>query len=111
AAPRASCIVAPDASVDRPAWSPDGRAILVVAADPVGPNQTELLAYTSVRPSSPRAADWRSQGLVTDGLHGKLAGEGVAFAAFSPDGTRVAFAANWSSPDLRAFRVFVGRFD
>ena len=48
-------------STGRP-WSPDGRAILVVATDPTDANQTELGEYTSAKPFSTSPADWQSAG-------------------------------------------------
>ena len=101
-----SCIKDPAFNVDRPAWSPDGRAILVVATDPKDANQTELGEYTSAKPFSSSPADWQWQGLITDKMHGKKAGEGVLYAAFSPDGTQVAIVANWAGTNLSLFRVF-----
>jgi hypothetical protein len=80
-----SCIEDAERDVSRPAWSPNGRAILVVASD-AGAGQVELLLYTTSTPSSPRAADWVSQGLVTDALHGKRSGDEVWGVAWGPDG-------------------------
>jgi hypothetical protein len=93
-------------SVQRPAWSPDGSAILAVALQP-GANQSELLEYTSARPNSTRPSDWRSQGLVTDSMHGSGRGEGVLSAAWAPNGKSVAIAANWGAADPRFFHVFL----
>ncbi len=101
------CITDPKLSVDRPAWSPDGRSILVVAVDATDPNQTELGLYTSATPDSASPVDWTFQGLVTDKLHGKRPGEGVLYAAFSPDGTQVAIVANWGATNLSLFRIFL----
>ena len=101
-----TCIVDPKVDVDRPAWSSDGSAILVVATDPTDPNQTELLEYTSPAPSSGRPSDWVSQGLVTNGWHGKRRGEGVLFAAWAPDGKQVAIVANWGAVNPEFFSVF-----
>jgi hypothetical protein len=101
-----SCIKDPAFNVDRPSWSPDGRAILVVATDPKDANQTELGEYTSAKPFSTSPADWQWQGLITDKMHGTKAGEGVLFAAFSPDGTQVAIVANWAATNLSLFKIF-----
>ena len=101
-----TCIKDPAFNVDRPAWSPDGRAILVVATDPKDPNQTELGEYTSAKPFSSSPVDWQWQGLITDKMHGTKAGEGVLYAAFAPDGTQVAIVANWGATNLSLFRIF-----
>ena len=103
---QSSCIVDPKYNVDRPTWSPDGRAILVVVVDPVNANQTELGEYTTARPFSTSPRDWVWQGLITDKMHGTRPGEGVLFAAFSPDGKTVAIVANWGGSDLALFRIF-----
>jgi beta-lactam-binding protein with PASTA domain len=102
-----SCIHDPSTSVDRPTWAPDGRAILTVATDPSDANQTELLEYTTTQPSSARQSDWASQGLVTNSWHGKRRGEGVLYAAWSPDGKNVAIVANWGAANLSFFHVFL----
>jgi len=104
---RTSCIADPAVSVDRPTWAADGAAILVVAVDPTDANQTELLQYTSARPFSARQSDWASQGLITDAWHGKRRGEGVLYAAWSPDGSQVAIVANWGADNLSFFHVFL----
>jgi beta-lactam-binding protein with PASTA domain len=104
---QSSCIVDPKYNVDRPTWSPDGRAILVVVVDPVNANQTELGEYTTARPFSTSPRDWVWQGLITDKMHGTRPGEGVLFAAFSPDGKTVAIVANWGGSDLALFRIFI----
>ncbi len=44
------CIKDPKFNVDRPTWSADGRAILVVVPDPVNANQIELGEYTTATP-------------------------------------------------------------
>jgi beta-lactam-binding protein with PASTA domain len=101
-----SCIVDPAVSVDRPTWAPDGSAILVIASQPSA-RQTEVLEYTTARPYSTRPSDWVSQGLVTDSMHGTRPREGVLYAAWSPDGQKVALVANWGASDLGFFHVFL----
>jgi beta-lactam-binding protein with PASTA domain len=91
---KSSCIDDPNRSLSRPAWSHDGRVILAVARAPAE-TQSELLEYTSPKPSSARSADWSDHGYATDGLHDQKPNEGVVSAAFSPDGTQLAFTANW----------------
>jgi Tol biopolymer transport system component len=105
--PRSACIVDPDVSVERPTWAPDGSAILLVAFDPKDADQNELFEYTSPRPSSARPSDWVPRGLVTDSMHGKRRFEGVAFAAWAPDGKSVALVANWGATNLGVHRVFL----
>ena len=97
------CIADPEHNVSRPAWAPDGHAILVVSSDPVDAQQVELLEYTSPNPSSGKPPDWISQGLVTDEMHGKQPGDQVVSSAWSPDGEQVAFTANWGSGVVRLF--------
>jgi beta-lactam-binding protein with PASTA domain len=102
-----TCISDPNVSVDRPAWAPDGSAILAIAIDPKDANQIELIEYRSARPSSMRPSDWVSQGLVTDSMHGKRRGEAVIFAAWAPDGKRAALVSNWGSADPTFFHVLL----
>jgi Tol biopolymer transport system component len=87
------CVPDRDVNISRPAWSPDGRSLLVTASDGT---QTELLLYTSVTPSSGSPNDWTPQGLITDGMHKDRKTDQVLSSAFSPDGTRLAFSANWN---------------
>ncbi len=96
------CIADRDVNVSRPAWSPDGRSLLVTASDGT---QTELLLHTSVVPSSGSPADWTPQGLVTDGMHGERRSDQVLSSAFSPDGSRLAFSANWRSATFTLWTV------
>ncbi|MGD9570313.1 MAG: PASTA domain-containing protein [Thermoleophilia bacterium] len=96
------CISDRDVNVSRPAWSPDGRSLIVTASD--GP-QTELLLLTSVVPSSPNPADWTPQGFVTDGMHKDRKTDQVLSSAFSPDGTSLAFSANWKSTTFTLWTV------
>jgi Tol biopolymer transport system component len=97
--------VDPDHNVSRPAWAPDGQAILVVSNDTVDQQQVELLEYTSAKPSSGKPPDWNDQGLVTDGMHGKKPGDEVVAAAWSPDGTQVAVTANWRTGVAQLYLV------
>jgi beta-lactam-binding protein with PASTA domain len=101
-----TCISDPSTVVDRPAWSPDGTAILVTLQQPAA-NQIELLEYTSARPNSTRPSDWVSQGAITDKMHGNVKGEGALFSAWAADGKRVAIVANWGASNLAFFRVFL----
>ncbi len=102
-----SCATDSKVSVDRPAWSADGSAVLTVATDPVDQGQSELFLYTTTKPFSADAAAWSPKGLVTDSMHGKRPGELVLFAALAPDGKQLALAANWDAKDLSVFSVFL----
>jgi hypothetical protein len=93
---KAACIADANRTLSRPVWSSDGRVILAVARG-VNEKQAELLMYTSPRPNSGRPADWTDQGYVTDSFHGDGAGDNVSTAAFSFDGTQVAFTATWGT--------------
>ena len=97
-----ACVEDAAQDVSRPTWAPDGRAILVVAAQ-AAEKQVELLQYKSAKPSSPKAVDWFAEGLVTDSMHGKKEGEFVVAAGWSPDGKQVALTANWGSPAVVLF--------
>jgi beta-lactam-binding protein with PASTA domain len=101
-APR--CIADRDANVSRPTWSPDGRSLVVTASQDT---QTELLLLTSVVPSSGTPADWTDQGLVTDAMHKDRKTDQVLSSAFSPDGTKLAFSANWKSTTFTLWLVDV----
>ncbi len=102
AAPR--CVADRDRNVSRPAWSPDGRSILLTASQDT---QTELQLLTSSVPSSGNPSDWVDQGLVTDGMHKDRKTDQVLSSAFSPDGTKVAFSANWNSNTFTLWLVDV----
>jgi beta-lactam-binding protein with PASTA domain len=80
-------------SVHRPVWSPDGKVLLVVAT--ISDTQSELLKFVSNRPNSPNPADWQNRGFVTSRMHGPPPAL-VWSAAFSPDGSALAFTAAWS---------------
>jgi beta-lactam-binding protein with PASTA domain len=105
-----ACIPDPNTIVDRPAWSPDGKAIVVTAAD-LKDRQTELMLYTSQKPFSTTPSDWVNQGLITDSMHGHRQGQLVFSSAFSPDGSRLAFSANWqgNTPTLYFAKVSGGQ--
>ena len=99
---KGACIVDPNRTVSRPVWSPDGRVILAQASAPTE-KQSELLKYTTPKPSSGRPGDWTDQGYATDALHDQKDFESVAFAAFSPDGTLLAFTAKWNADFVHLF--------
>jgi Tol biopolymer transport system component len=101
-APR--CIADRDVNVSRPTWSPDGRSLVVTASQDT---QTELLLLTSAVPSSGSPADWTDQGLITDGMHQDRKSDQVLSSAFSPDGTTLAFSANWKSTTFTLWLVDV----
>jgi beta-lactam-binding protein with PASTA domain len=100
-----NCINDSTVSLDRPSWSPDGKAI-VTTAIPTGSSQVQLFLYTSARPSSPRASDWIAQGIK---LPPARASDNVNFAAFSPDlkRPRLAIAANFGSGSPTLFTLFL----
>ena len=98
------CIADRDANVSRPTWSPDGRSLIVTASQGT---QTELLLLTSAVPSSGKPSDWTAQGLVTDGMHKDRKDDQVLSSAFSPDGTTLAFSANWRSATFTLWLVDV----
>jgi len=100
-AAKVSCVSTPTADVDRPTWSPDGRAILTIAAPAVGQAKNQLFLFTTTRPFAPNASAWSAPGPV-----GPATGL-VLFAAFSPDGKQVAAAANWGAKDPSVFSVFL----
>jgi len=92
------CIADPATIVARPSWAPKGRSIVVLSRpNAADAKQVELEQYTSPKPSSGNPADWNSQGLITDKMHGERFGDQVVYAAWSADGTRFAISANWGS--------------
>jgi Tol biopolymer transport system component len=95
------CVIDRDFALSRPAWSPDGRTIVARANQ--GETQVELVQYNSSVPSSGSQADWLSAGFVTDAMHGDRRGDVVLSSAFSPDGTKLAFAANWRDDTFKLF--------
>lgn len=100
-AAKVSCVSTPSVDIDRPAWSPDGRAILAVSTTAADQTKSQLFLFTTTKPFSPNASAWSAQGAV-----GPATGV-VLFAAFSPDGTQVAAAANWGAKDPSVFSVFL----
>jgi beta-lactam-binding protein with PASTA domain len=100
-AAKVSCVSTPAVDIDRPTWSPDGRAILTVSSTAADRTKSQLFLFTTTRPFSPKASAWSAHGPV-----GPATGF-VLFAAFSPDGTQVAAAANWSAKDPSVFSVFL----
>lgn len=91
------CIVDPKTKVSRPAWSPDGHAILVTSTDATA-QQRELAEYTSNTANSSNPASWNPIGAVTDKMHSATkVGEQVLYAAWSPKGDEVAMAVNWGA--------------
>jgi beta-lactam-binding protein with PASTA domain len=82
-------------------WSKDGTKILVLGIK----NGTHgsvfgLIQFTTNLPFSPQASLWGQGRVVTDISH---PGQGVAAAAFSPDGTQVALVSNIGTAGFYAF--------
>ena len=100
-----ACIKDTQFNVDRPTWSPDGRAILVIANPVSSPAQLDVGEYTTARPFSSSPSDWVWQGLITDKMHPSTGHNDVLYAAFSPDGTQVALVANWTNNQV--FSVYL----
>jgi Tol biopolymer transport system component len=102
----ASCVRDAKLDVSRPAWSPSGDLITLVAGPAVrttAAQPIELELLQSKHPSSPNASTWHSLGLVTKGLHGKRTTDAVWSAAFRPDGKRLAVSANWGADYFHLF--------
>jgi hypothetical protein len=104
----ASCLRDAKLDVSRPAWSPRGDLITLVAGPAVRgttaePVELELLQTT--HPYSPNASSWKSLGLATSKLHGSRATDAVWSAAFRPDGKRLAISANWGADFFHLFLV------
>jgi Tol biopolymer transport system component len=103
------CLQGGSLSVDRPAWSPDGHAIVVRSGDPNNKQQAELGLFVSPKANSVDANDWTASGLITDKMHSAdKPGESVNFAAFSPDGKQLAFSANFKTGGYHLFIAPVG---
>jgi len=87
-----SCIKDPGTDLGRSvSWSPDGREILVAAHPKGHPDTFGLVLYRSKKPFATQAAAWGKRRVVTDA---SKPGVGVLAGAFSPDGKRLAAAAN-----------------
>lgn len=100
---RPSCIEDKDFGVTDASWSPDGKTILVPA---VGKKGFGIVRYESKEAFSPRASDWTGGNFVTP--LDETRATGVIDAAISPDGKRVALAAN---VDTAQFRLYLTSLD
>jgi beta-lactam-binding protein with PASTA domain/Tol biopolymer transport system component len=88
-----ACVDDPDMVLGRSiTWSQDGTRILVAGQAKGRPNTFGLVLYTSAKPFSTTAADWGKGTVVTDARRPDV---GALAAAFSPDGKRLAAAANF----------------
>jgi hypothetical protein len=79
---------------------------LAIARDDEG--QLELLQFTTDRSSSDDQSEWRNRGFVTEAPV-KEPGFGIVSVAWSPNPRpgRVAFSANWASPDKRGWGLYI----
>lgn len=76
----------PSDALDRPTWSPDGRAVLFQAVN-LSTNQPDgLREYTAPRPFAVRGANWAENSTPI------LSGWSVYFVAWSPDGSTIALS-------------------
>jgi beta-lactam-binding protein with PASTA domain len=88
-----ACIVDPAMRLGRSvAWSQDGTEILAAGQAKGHPNTFGLVLYKSSKPFSANAADWGKGTVVTDARRPNV---GALAGAFSPDGKRLAVAANF----------------
>lgn len=99
-----SCLTDPTINVDRPTWSPDGKAILTIAAAKTNPTQLELFLYTTATPFAAQATAWVPAGLQEKP---KRPGDDILYVSWSPDGKRVALASNWGSSTPSLFKLFL----
>lgn len=87
-------------------WSRDGRTILAFARrDALA--QQGMMRWRSKRPFSPDLRDWSTGSFVTNV---SIPGQGVIDAAVSPDGKRLAVAANFGSDGFRLYLAQPGDF-
>ena len=87
-------------------WTRGGREILAFARrDALG--QSGIMRWRSTRPYSTRPGDWSAGAFVTDV---STPGEGAVDAAVSPDGKRLAVAANFGSDAFRLYLTRAGDF-
>jgi beta-lactam-binding protein with PASTA domain len=86
--PEAQWCAAADASdaLDRPTWSPDGRAVLFQAVNLSTNTPDGLREYTAPRPFAVHGANW------TETPTPILSGWSVYFVAWSPDGSTIALS-------------------
>jgi hypothetical protein len=89
-----NCLADPQTNVQRPAWSPDGKHIVAVSAPAVNPKRADLTLFVSQVADSASAGDWTPVGLLTDKLEPDKPRIAL-FAAYSADGTALAFTANY----------------
>jgi beta-lactam-binding protein with PASTA domain len=92
-----SCIPEPGWTLGESiSWSPAGTELLVAASRAAAsravssPGEVGLLSFTTRKPFSVRARDWRPTGPALGLATPVVNGAGVLAAAFSPDGHRVA---------------------
>jgi beta-lactam-binding protein with PASTA domain/Tol biopolymer transport system component len=101
-----TCLTDQTVWVDRPAWSPDGKTILALAtANPVGQAPVELAVFTSTKPNASQKSKWSFQGPVTNAIQGNPQPGDVLYVSWAPDGTQVAFTADWGARFFSVYRA------
>jgi beta-lactam-binding protein with PASTA domain len=102
------CIDDPNFDLSRQLrWAPDGSSLLAFAVDANEDQRFGLMRFTTTVPFSPNAADWDKGQLVTDVSR---PGRGVVAGAISPDGKRLAVAANLKGSRFELFLTTAGDF-